>query len=116
MYLKKMSYVRFSYIRKHFRLTAYVSNELLIPNYIDKKTSSIMSFINNLLLGACHLEKCVAIDESTIPHKGRFGALVYNKSKPNKWGIKLYALCSFETRYCYKVNCTLGKLRSWINS
>ncbi|KAF7694653.1 PiggyBac transposable element-derived protein 4 [Cucumispora dikerogammari] len=68
-----------------------------------------MSSINNLLLGAFHIEKCVAIDESTIPHKGRFGALVYNKSKPNKWGIKLYALCSSETGYCYKVKLYTGK-------
>ncbi|KAF7699494.1 PiggyBac transposable element-derived protein 4 [Cucumispora dikerogammari] len=106
---EKMSYVRLSYIRKHFRLTAYVSNELSIPNHIDKKTLSIMSSINNLLLKACHIEKCVAIDESTIPHKGRFGALVYNKSKPNKGEIKLYALCSSETGYCYKVKLYTGK-------
>ncbi|KAF7700532.1 hypothetical protein CDIK_1029 [Cucumispora dikerogammari] len=113
---EKMSYVQFSYICKHFCFTAYVSNELSIPNHIDKKTSSIMSSINNLLLGACHIEKCVAIDESTILHKGRFGALVYNSSKPNKWGIKFYALCSSETRYCYKIKLYTRKTTAWRNS
>ena len=35
-------------------------------------------------------EECHAIDEQMIPFKGRSSLKQYNKSKPNKWGFKVF--------------------------
>ncbi|KAF7686030.1 PiggyBac transposable element-derived protein 4 [Cucumispora dikerogammari] len=51
----------------------------------------------------------LAIDESTIPHKGGCGALVYNKTKPNRWGMKLYMLCSSESGCVYRFKLHTGE-------
>ncbi|KAE9525654.1 hypothetical protein AGLY_014181, partial [Aphis glycines] len=39
-------------------------------------------------------EEHLAIDEIIIPFKGRSSMKLYNKSKPHKWGIKMFALAS----------------------
>jgi len=39
-------------------------------------------------------EEHLAVDEIIIPFKGRSCMKQYNKSKPHKWGIKLFALAS----------------------
>ncbi|XP_050063057.1 piggyBac transposable element-derived protein 3-like [Aphis gossypii] len=39
-------------------------------------------------------EEFTAIDEIIIPFKGRSVMKQYNKSKPHKWGIKMFALAS----------------------
>ncbi|KAF7690703.1 PiggyBac transposable element-derived protein 4 [Cucumispora dikerogammari] len=51
----------------------------------------------------------LVIDESTIPHKERCVALFYNKTKPNRWEIKLYMLCSSENGYVYRFRLHTGE-------
>ncbi|KAF7697612.1 PiggyBac transposable element-derived protein 4 [Cucumispora dikerogammari] len=51
----------------------------------------------------------LAIDESTKRHKGRCGALVYNKTKPKRWGMKLYMFCSSESGYVYRFKLHIGE-------
>ncbi|CAL1540917.1 unnamed protein product, partial [Lymnaea stagnalis] len=42
----------------------------------------------------------LAIDEAMCPFKGHLSFKVYNPNKPNKFGIKLYALCKSNSGYC----------------
>jgi hypothetical protein len=41
--------------------------------------------------------------------KGRSNLKVYNKDKPNKWGIKLYILADALYGFTLKVNVCVGK-------
>ena len=43
--------------------------------------------------------KNLSLDEACCPFKGRLKFKVYNKSKPNKFAIKLYEVCEAETGY-----------------
>lgn len=42
----------------------------------------------------------ISIDEMTTPFKGRCKAKQYNPNKPNKWGLKDFAICCARTGYC----------------
>ncbi|KAF7692983.1 PiggyBac transposable element-derived protein 4 [Cucumispora dikerogammari] len=95
----KMSHSRFLFIRKHFRLTTHSINEYSEQITTEEKTKELFESVNNILENLRALNKNLSIDESTIAHKGRFSDLVYNKNKPNKWGIKLCALCSLVNEY-----------------
>ena len=44
-----------------------------------------------------------------VPHKGRLSYKQYIKSKPTKWGIKLWVLSESITGYIYKFQVYLGK-------
>lgn len=45
-------------------------------------------------------ERVCTVDEIMVPYKGRYcGIRQYMKSKPVKFGIKLWALASSESRY-----------------
>lgn len=45
----------------------------------------------------------LTIDEAMCPFRGRIGFRVYMKNKPNKYGIKLYAVCDSATGFV--LNC-----------
>lgn len=45
----------------------------------------------------------IALDEITSPFSGRFKHKVYNKSKPDKWGIKIMALADSITSFCLSI-------------
>ncbi|KAF7691516.1 PiggyBac transposable element-derived protein 4 [Cucumispora dikerogammari] len=84
------------------RLTDYLYSDFKLDSRVSKKTSNIIDATNNLLFKSNPLDMHIAIDESTIPHKGRCGALVYNKTKPNRWEIKVYILFISESGYVYR--------------
>ena len=46
-------------------------------------------------------ERAVAVDESICPFRGRIKFRVYIPNKPNKWGIKIYALCESQSGYMW---------------
>ena len=41
-----------------------------------------------------HVNEFIAVDEIIIPFKGRSTIKQYNKNKPHKWGIKMFAPAS----------------------
>jgi len=41
-----------------------------------------------------HVEDFTTVEEIIIPFKGRTLMKQYNKNKPHKWGIKLFAIAS----------------------
>ena len=56
-----------------------------------------------------HPERCQSIDEGTIAFTGRCSFIQYNKSKPQKRGIKTYIRTCATTAYCQQFAIYLGK-------
>jgi len=69
---------------------------LLSNNPLHDKLFKVRPFIdsikNNFKL--IDLEEHLYVDEIIIPFKGRSTMKQYNKAKPHKWGIKVFALAS----------------------
>ncbi|XP_031343697.1 piggyBac transposable element-derived protein 3-like [Photinus pyralis] len=66
------------------------------------------SFINNCKKyynSGSHL----TVDEQLVPFRGRCPFRVYMKSKPAKYGIKVWVLADAETPYCKNLQIYLGK-------
>lgn len=105
----KMSYSRFIFIRSHFRATKPLNNEYIVGKSIENKTTDLINSVNKILHKSKTPEMKLSIDESTVAHKGKCGALVYNKLKPNKWGLKLYILAGANTGYAFKIILYTGK-------
>ena len=55
----------------------------------------------------------VTIDEMTVPYRGfKCGFVVYNKDKPNPYGIKLWMLADAEQRFVYNLQPYVGKVNN----
>lgn len=54
-------------------------------------------------------DKFISIDECTIGFKGRVAFRVYNKDKPIKWGIKIYALAHASNSYVFSIEPYFGQ-------
>ena len=55
------------------------------------------------------LHQAVTIDEAMIPFKGRLTFKQYMKSKPTKWGIKVFVLSDATYGYVYRIQIYIGK-------
>ncbi|XP_064641920.1 piggyBac transposable element-derived protein 4-like [Lineus longissimus] len=51
----------------------------------------------------------ISLDEGTCAFKGRVSFRVYNKDKPEKWGIKLYEVCESKGGYCFEFEVFTGR-------
>jgi hypothetical protein len=78
----KFLYSKFTFFSKADKKDGKIIKEPKIVKHLNKK------FKLHLKPGE-HL----SIDESICAFKGRILNRVYNKEKPNKFGIKIYALC-----------------------
>ena len=54
------------------------------------------------------LHQPVTIDEAMIPYKGRLSFKQYMKSKPTKWGIKVFVLSDATNGYIYRIQIYTG--------
>jgi len=90
-----MSRNRFDKLRSNIH---FVDNTLCLPSNhpLHDKLFKVRPFIesikNNFKL--IDLEEHLCVDEIIIPFKGRSTMKQYNKAKPHKWGIKVFALAS----------------------
>lgn len=50
----------------------------------------------------------VCIDEQLVPFRGRCPFRVYIKSKPDKYGVKVWALCDSTNSYCWNLQVYTG--------
>lgn len=50
----------------------------------------------------------VCVDEQLVPFRGRCPFRVYMKSKPDKYGIKVWALCDSTNTYCWNLQVYAG--------
>ena len=54
-------------------------------------------------------QQSVSVDEMMLPYKGRTLLRQYIKSKPTKWGLKMWALCESPSGYIYNMDLYSGK-------
>lgn len=54
----------------------------------------------------------MCIDEQLVPFKGRCPFRVYMKSKPDKYGIKIWALCDTKNSYACNLQIYIGKINN----
>jgi hypothetical protein len=98
-----MSYNRFTEIKRYIHF-ADNSNQ---PNtVIDKywwKVRPVLDILHQSFHAATSTNKHIAIDEMMVPFKGKSYLKQYLKSKPKKWGFKIWVQASIR-RY-YKVHC-----------
>ena len=104
-----MSQTRFLQIWRYFHLT---DNSTAIPRGADghDKIYRVREYLN-IILGNIReeyrLEQNIVIDETVVAHKGKLAFKQYIKSKPTKWGIKLWVLC--EATYVFRFQVYLGR-------
>jgi len=70
---------------------------MLPRNYVNHdKLFKVRPFLNAVRnnMRKIQEEEFSAVNEITIPFKGRTQMKQYNKNKPHKWGIKLFAIAS----------------------
>lgn len=54
----------------------------------------------------------VCIDEQLVPFRGRCPFRVYMKSKPDKYGIKIWTLCDSTNTYCWNLQVYTGMINN----
>ncbi|RWS03168.1 piggyBac transposable element-derived protein 4-like protein, partial [Dinothrombium tinctorium] len=59
---------------------------------------------------AYYPNKCVTVDEQLLGYRGKCKFKVYMASKPDKYGIKIWALCDSENFYVYNLKIYTGKI------
>lgn len=72
------------------------------------KIRQILNMLNNRFREILTPGKCIVIDESMIPWRGRLIFRQYIKNKSHKYGVKLYKLCTPEG-YTFKTIVYTGK-------
>jgi len=86
---------RFDNIRSYFHVN---DNTKILPREHNQhdKLFKIKPFLNAIRdnMKKVHVNEFIAVDEIIIPFKGRSIMKQYNKNKPHKWGIKMFALAS----------------------
>lgn len=95
---KHMSCNRFREIRRYIHFVDNLSEE---PSNIKlKKIWSFISHLKENFLAAVSPERNLSIDEMMVPFKGRSSMKQYIKSKPHKWGFKIWVIAG-ATGYVY---------------
>uniref|UniRef100_A0A1A9ZJA0 DDE_Tnp_1_7 domain-containing protein n=1 Tax=Glossina pallidipes TaxID=7398 RepID=A0A1A9ZJA0_GLOPL len=88
-----MSLKRFEEIKRFL----HYKNNHTIPSECDDifiKIRPLLDMLSQIFENATTLSEFQAIDEMTIPFKGRHRGKQYNKSKPKKWGFKCWVRAS----------------------
>jgi hypothetical protein len=98
-----MTQKRFEAIVRCFHL---VDNTTVVTNRNDPgydKIAKVRWLVENFVATAQrhYNSECICIvDEMMIPYKGRYSPIQqYMKAKPNKWGIKAWALAKLQSRF-----------------
>lgn len=90
-----MSRNRFDKLRTYLHIA---NNENMLPrdHFDHDRLFKVRPFITGIQKNLWKIkhEECSAVDELVIPFKGRSILKQYNKNKPHKWGIKVFALTS----------------------
>jgi len=90
-----MSRNRFDILRSNIHFN---DNSKMLPREHPNhdKLFKVRSFINAIRenMRKIKVEDYKVVDEIIIPFKGRSKMKQYNKNKPHKWGIKMFALAS----------------------
>lgn len=73
------------------------------------KVRNVVLYLDNKFREYYTPSKHVSIDESTVGFKGKVVFKVYNKDKPQKWGIKIFVMSDATNAYVCAIEPYLGK-------
>ena len=73
------------------------------------KVSSVMDYLVDKWNLVYSPGQDLALDEGTIPFKGRTKLKMYDPKKPEKWGLKMWMLCEADSGYCLNIKICEGK-------
>ena len=93
-----MPFNRYQSISKYF----HTFNREAVPHDNKDKliiVRTVMDFIRKQCYSVYQPDQNLSLDEGTLPHFGLLSIKVYNKNKPNKYGIKFYMICEAKTGY-----------------
>ena len=96
-----MSRYDFTNIRSSLTFEPQYSHAVAVRDPLWHSRKIMMNFLQNCAATAVSVG-VLSFDENTIRCKARTGARSYIKSKPVKYGIRLYAMCGW--RYTYLCN------------
>ena len=103
-----MSLMRFKMLMKFIRFDDKSSRE-------DRRQRDKLAAIRevwNMFLSRCKLcytvGSHVTIDEELVGFRGKCPFRVYMRSKPDRYGIKIWCLCDVNTGYLYNAQVYLG--------
>lgn len=87
---------RFSEIKRFLHFTNNDDKPDTTDSSYDKywKLRPVMSMLHNSFHSAATPDEHVAVDEMMVPFKGRSSQKQYLKSKPKKWGFKIWVLAN----------------------
>ena len=74
-----------------------------------QKLQPLMAHLQKKFLDAMTPGSWVAIDEAMVAMRNRVGLIQYIKSKPIKWGLKIWMCCCSLTSYIFQFDPYLGK-------
>ena len=104
----KMSRNRFLDIKRYIHLA---DNDAVDPNDKLYKVRSFMSALNSRFQQFGVFSKHLSIDEEMVPYYGHHSATMFLRSKPIRFGYKLWVLAS-DSGYPYNVDVYCGKALS----
>ncbi|XP_049307799.1 piggyBac transposable element-derived protein 3-like [Bactrocera dorsalis] len=106
LFKNTMSLKRF----RQLRLNLHFIDNLMIPPDCNDKFFKIRPLIETIRKRCQEepVEEDVCIDEQIIPFKGKLSCKIYQKGKPNPWGIKNYVLCG-KSGFPYEFELYQGK-------
>jgi hypothetical protein len=104
---KAMSYDKFTLIAAFIHLES--ESEAETENDSMKKLRFLIDNFNRVSPICYKLSQKLSIDENLYPCKARVKFRQYMKSKPNKYGLKVFLLAAAKSGYCYKIYFYTGK-------
>ena len=119
---KKHTEFHFSFVRKAMTLTKFkrIRSMLRFDDKLTRdqrkksdKLAAIREFNDKLQANCIHNynpEENLTIDERISPFHGRVGFKIFMKSKPHKYGLKIWMLCGATVRYVHNFQVYTGMI------
>ena len=103
-----MSKNRFKLIRKHFRLDDKSDRNIRRTQDRFAKIREVFEAFTTNTRGVYNPHFSLTIDEQLLPSKNRSRLITYMPNKPDKYGVKFWALVDCKTKYVHNVLQYLG--------
>ena len=75
------------------------------------KVRTVMSYLAERFRSVYTPKQELSLDEGTMPWRGRLSFKVFQKDKPDKYGIKLYLLAEAQTGFIFELEVYTGVSR-----
>lgn len=109
---ERMTYRRYNQIKRYLH---YCDEETAITNRTHPeydvlyKVRSLYNHIKQTFAKHYQPHEDISVDECMIPFNGRWGKKQYDRSKPIRWGIKVYMACDASNGYAHNIDIYTGK-------